>query len=144
MTDRRTFALGLASVVTLAGCATSRELATAPAPTGPVVETITAAQLAEMLAEGRVVLVDVRTPAEFAEVRLAGALNAPLSTFTPASIPQEERRETILMCRTSRRSAQAADMLSRFTNGRVRHLAGGIIAWQQAGLPTVAEPAPQA
>jgi rhodanese-related sulfurtransferase len=109
---------------------------------GAHVETITAAELSAMLAAGQVVLVDVRTPAEFAEARLAGALNAPLSTFEPASIPQEAGRETILMCRTSRRSAQAADMLSRHLNRRVRHLEGGIVAWQAAGLPTVAEPAP--
>lgn len=136
----------LAVALALGGCAGgSGGGAVAAIPgdeAGARVETITAAQLSAMLAAGQVVLVDVRTPAEFAEARLAGALNAPLSTFDPASIPQEAGRETILMCRTSRRSAVAAEMLSRHLNRRVRHLEGGIVAWQAAGLPTLAEPAP--
>jgi rhodanese-related sulfurtransferase len=137
-------ALALAASLTLSGCAESTASAQmAPGATqGARVETITAAQLAAMMAAGEVVLVDVRTPAEFAEVRLAGALNAPLSTFDPASIPMEQGRETILMCRSSRRSGQAAEMLSQHTGGLVRHLEGGIIAWQEAGLETLAEPAP--
>ena len=106
------------------------------------VETIPAADLAARVAAGEVLLVDVRTPAEFAESRIPGALNAPLSTFDPAAIPMEEGRETILYCRSSRRSGQAAEMLSEFTQGTVHHLEGGIMAWEEAGLETVAEPAP--
>jgi rhodanese-related sulfurtransferase len=137
-------ALALAASLALSGCAGSTATAqmSSGATQGARVEMITATQLAAMMAAGEVVLVDVRTPAEFAEVRLAGALNAPLSTFDPASIPMEQGRETILMCRSSRRSAQAAEMLSQHTGGLVRHLEGGIIAWQEAGLETLAEPAP--
>jgi len=136
--------LAIATSLALSGCAGSVDSvqASPAASQGARVETITAAQLAAMMAAGEVVLVDVRTPAEFAEVRLKGALNAPLSTFDPASIPMEEGRETILMCRSSRRSGQAAEMLSQYTGGLVRHLEGGIIAWEAAGLETLAEPTP--
>lgn len=85
-----------------------------------------------MLARGDVVLVDVRTPEEFGAGRLPGALNAPVETFDAASIPIEETRETILYCRSARRSEQAAQMLAEHTGGTVRHLAGGIIAWEEA------------
>ena len=101
---------------------------------------ISAADLAALLEQGKVILIDVRTPAEFAEARLHGALNAPLQTFDPAMIPQEEGRETILYCRSSGRSGQAAKILADHLGKRVRHMEGGIIAWQEAGLPTISQP----
>lgn len=106
---------------------------------------ISPAELSALIADGKVVLIDVRTPEEFAEARLAGALNAPLQTFDPASIPMEALvaetgRETILYCRSSARSARAAALLAAQIKGKVRHLEGGIIAWQEAGLPVIAQP----
>ena len=142
---RTTAALALAGAIALAGC-TPQPSEQAPAEEAAEsvagVETISAADLAAMLEAGEAVLVDVRTPEEFAELRLAGALNAPLSTFDPASMPIEDGRETILYCRSSRRSGQAAEMLSQHIGGTVRHLEGGIEAWQKAGLDTVSEPEP--
>lgn len=137
------FALTLA--VSLSGCSPEAEAEAATSEAAAVlaaVETISAADLAAMLEAGEAVLVDVRTPEEFAEARLAGALNAPLSTFDPASIPMEQARETILYCRSSRRSGEAAEMLAEHIGGTVRHLEGGIMAWEEAGLETLAEPRP--
>lgn len=109
----------------------------AASPAVASVETIDAETLAGMIARDEVVLIDVRTPEEFAEARIAGALNAPLQTFLPASIPIETRRETILYCRSSGRSARAARMLADHTGTRVRHLAGGLRAWIAADEPTI-------
>lgn len=106
----------------------------------PAVELLAAGDLSAKLAAGEAIVIDVRTPAEFAEARLPGALNAPLSTFDPASIPFVEGRETILYCRSSRRSGEAATMLAEHIGGTVRHLEGGILAWQEAGLSTLAQP----
>lgn len=143
---RKTAPFTLALAFALAACS-SQPVADAPAEEVTegvaAVETISAADLATMLEAGKAVLVDVRTPAEFAEARLAGALNAPLSTFDPGAVPMEDDRETILYCRSSRRSGQAAEMLAEHIGGKVRHLEGGIEAWQQAGLETVSEPAPE-
>lgn len=127
-------ALGLAS------CAAQASPAPEMAQRAATVETVTASELAAMIERGEVVLVDVRTPAEFEEGRLNGALNAPIQTFVPASIPIEAERETILYCRSSGRSGRAAQMLAEHTGGTVRHLEGGIIAWQEAGLPVVRAP----
>lgn len=142
---RKTAPFALALAFALAAC-TSQPAADAPVEETTkgvaAVETISAADLAAMLDAGEAVLVDVRTPTEFAEARLAGALNAPLSTFDPAAVPMEGDRETILYCRSSRRSGQAAEMLAEHIGGTVRHLEGGIEAWQAAGLDTVSEPEP--
>lgn len=102
----------------------------AEASSAAAVETLTASELAVLVESGEVVLVDVRTPGEFDEGRLPGALNAPVETFAAASIPMEEARETILYCRSARRSERAAQMLAEHTGRTVRHLEGGITAWQ--------------
>lgn len=133
----------LISALLLAGCYSpaSSDLDTAVgAQNQAKVALISATELATLLEQGKVILIDVRTPAEFAEARLHGALNAPLQTFDPAMIPQEEGRETILYCRSSGRSGQAAKILADHLGKRVRHMEGGIIAWQEAGLPTISQP----
>ena len=123
----------------LAGCATTGEqpAAAVAAEAAPRVETVTPEQLHAMLEAGSVVLIDVRTPYEYADGRIAGALNAPLTHFDPAAIPMEQGRETILYCGSSHRSGIAATALAEYTGGTVRHMAGGIKAWIAAGLPTV-------
>ncbi|MDE1467203.1 rhodanese-like domain-containing protein [Aurantiacibacter sp. D1-12] len=104
------------------------------------VETLDAIELMGLIEHGEVVLVDVRTPAEFGEGRLPGSLNAPVETFDPASIPMEAERETILYCRSAGRSARAAQMLAEHSGGTVRHLEGGIIAWGEAGGEVITSP----
>ena len=99
------------------------------------VEEVSAEALAARIARGEVVLVDVRTPEEFAEGHLAGAVNLPLDRFDPAALPRQSGRETILYCRSDRRSGIAAEAVAEALGQPVRHLDGGIVAWQAAGLP---------
>ena len=138
---RRTATLLLACALALAGCSGEGSVASAgnaaPAQAGAEVALVSAAELRSLMEQGKVVLVDVRTPAEFGEARLHGALNAPLQTFDPAAIPMEAERETILYCRSSGRSGRAATMLAEHLGTRVRHMEGGILAWQEAGFDTV-------
>jgi len=101
---------------------------------------VSPAELAALIEQGMVVLIDVRTPGEFDAARLHGSLNAPLQTFDPATIPIEAERETILYCRSSGRSGRAAKILAAHIGGKVRHMEGGILAWQKAGLPTIPQP----
>ena len=105
------------------------------------VELMSVEELAPLVAAGEVVLVDVRRPDEFAEGRLPGALNAPVETFDPAAIPIEDGRETILYCRSGNRSTRAAEMLAQHLQGKVRHVDGGIVAWQEAGGEVITSPA---
>lgn len=124
----------------LAGCATVPPAEAGAAQQGAAVVTLPASELASLIASGDVVLIDVRTPEEFAAGRLPGALNAPLQTFDPATIPIEQNRETILYCGSSRRSGIAAEQLSAYLGTEVRHLEGGIAAWQQAGGEVIRSP----
>jgi len=80
-------------------------------------------------------LIDVRTPQEFAEGHLPGAVNIPLDEFDPAALLPAGNSERILYCRSDRRSGIAAERLAQYENDTVLHMKGGIIAWEQAGLP---------
>jgi len=93
-------------------------------------------EVAQGLQEGRIVLVDVREPNETALERFPGAVLVPLSAFDPAAIPDTAGREVVFACRSGRRSVTAslAAQEQGFSYGS--HLAGGILAWKAAGLPT--------
>ena len=134
---RAALVLALATGAGLAACAPVPAVHSASTQQGASVVTLPATELAALIEAGEVVVIDVRTPAEFAESRLPGALNAPLGTFDPSAIPIEARRETILYCGSSRRSGIAATQLSEHLGRTVRHMEGGIQAWNEAGLATV-------
>ncbi len=125
----------------LSGCVSidnsgDRLTASPPIDALAAVETLPAEELASLISQGKVVLIDVRTPKEFESGSIAGALNAPVQSFDASAIPRDTTRETILYCRSSGRSKRAADMLAAEWNTKVRHLEGGIIAWNAAGQPT--------
>lgn len=91
-----------------------------------------------LIARGEAVVIDVREPAEFAAERIHGALNFPLSTFDPAALPEAGHRRIVLQCGTGKRSAMAVERCQAKGLAVDSHLAGGIMAWRGAGLPTVA------
>ena len=80
-------------------------------------------------------VIDVRTPRERAEKWIAGTTHRPLNTFTTAVADVARDRPVIVFCAGGYRSSIAASLLQRdgFTN--VSELAGGIAAWEAAGLP---------
>jgi rhodanese-related sulfurtransferase len=102
----------------------------------PAVRDLTPQEVARGLQEGRIVLVDVREPGETALERFPDAVLVPLSTFDPAAIPEPAGRDVVFACRSGRRSitASLAAQEQGFAYGS--HLAGGILAWKAAGLPT--------
>jgi rhodanese-related sulfurtransferase len=100
------------------------------------VRDLTPHEVAEGLQAGRVVLVDVREPNETAVERFPGAVLVPLSAFDPATIPAPPGSEVIFACRSGRRSVTASLAAQEQGFAYDSHLAGGILAWKAAGLPT--------
>ena len=100
-------------------------------------------------APGDAVVLDVREPAEFATGHLAGAVNIPRGVLEfqvdahPAlactTDPALARKDVplVLVCRSGGRAALAADSLQAMGFSNVRSIRGGMLAWQQAGLPLV-------
>ena len=100
------------------------------------VRDLTPQEVAQGVEDGRVMLVDVREPNETAVERFPQAVLVPLSSFDPAAIPDPAGRDVVFACRSGRRSVTAslAAQEQGFPYGA--HLAGGILAWKAAGLPT--------
>jgi rhodanese-related sulfurtransferase len=102
----------------------------------PSVRDLTPAEVARGLAEGRMLLVDVREPNETALERFPDAVLAPLSAFDAAGIAVPPGREVVFACRSGRRSVTASLAAQEQGFAYAAHLAGGILAWKAAGLPT--------
>jgi rhodanese-related sulfurtransferase len=102
----------------------------------PRVENLDPAEVARGLTEGRMLLVDVREPNEVAVEAYPDAIVVPLSSFDPGAIPDPQGRRVVFACRSGRRSVTASLAAQEQGYPYDAHLAGGILAWKAAGLPT--------
>ena len=93
-------------------------------------------EVARGMAENRMMLVDVREPNETAAESFPGAVLVPLSSFDPACIPDPQGREVVFACRSGKRSVTASQAAQAAGFPYDAHLAGGIKAWKEMGLPT--------
>ena len=84
------------------------------------------------------VIVDVRTPEEFATGYLEGAVNLCVECDAQLLLDNLDPNDDILLyCRTGRRSANALEILRENGYEKVYNMLGGITAWVNAGYPTV-------
>lgn len=97
------------------------------------VSTIETDELAEGLAAGRILLVDVREPHEFAAGRIPGSVSMPLSQFDPASIPHVPGRATVFSCAAGVRSLRALEFAQAAGLDFRTHYAGGFRGWVMSG-----------
>lgn len=100
-------------------------------------ETLPVGEFAQRIQSKSVVLVDVRTPKEYAEGHLQGATNVTWGDdfekqWNAAGI--KKRFTVAVYCRSGRRSKAAAKELVKM-GYNVIDLDGGIMAWQKAGKP---------
>src|SRR5579859_4248260 len=87
---------------------------------------LTPAQVKSALDVHKIVLIDVREPAEFAAERIRGALNYPLSAFDPGALPKADDRAIVFQCGSGKRSALAVEHCRKWGRDIDAHLAGGI------------------
>ena len=88
------------------------------------------------MAEGRYLLVDVREPNEIAVDAYPDAVVVPLSSFDPQDIPDAHGKQVVFACRSGKRSVTASLAAQAGGLAYDKHLAGGMLAWKAAGLPT--------
>jgi rhodanese-related sulfurtransferase len=79
-------------------------------------------------------LLDVRTPQEFASGHIPGAINISLQTLESRLSELPTDQPIVVYCRSGNRSATAGQMLLRRGFTQLYDL-GGIITWQAQGLP---------
>jgi rhodanese-related sulfurtransferase len=83
------------------------------------------------------VVLDVREPAEFSAGHILNAVNVPAAALEDNGELDEayRGRPLIVCCRTGPRAARASALLRKRGHTSVFKLAGGILAWEGAGLP---------
>jgi len=104
------------------------------------IEEIEPFEASEEIEGGDVVLIDTREPHEYQESHLEGGKLVPpglLGDEIAAAAPDKSAR-TILYCRSGSRSTKAAEQMRTLGYEDVASVAGGILAWQEQGLPVVA------
>lgn len=91
--------------------------------------------LAETATGARVV--DVREPHELRGDlgHVAGVENVPLARMGEAAARFRKDEHIVLVCRSGRRSGRAAEALAAAGFSYVMNLEGGMVAWNEAGLP---------
>ncbi len=92
-------------------------------------------------------LVDVREPSEFAALHIPGAINVPRGVLEQAcewdydetvpALVTDRERETVVICRSGRRSALAADVMRQLGFANAVSLKLGVRGWNDAELPLV-------
>ena len=106
----------------------------------PIVENVSLDELKAGLADGSIVLVDVREPNEWAAGHIPGALFNPLSSFDPDALPKEEGKRVVLHCRSGRRSITALGLAQQAGRDDVRaHFGGGMLEWVGSGEEVVTD-----
>ena len=103
-------------------------------PRADEVTNLTPEEVAAGLREGRILLVDVREPNETSVESYPDAVIVPLSCFD--ATPDPQGKQVVFACRSGRRSITASVAAQDAGYPYSAHLAGGIIAWKAAGLPT--------
>ena len=100
-------------------------------------------------ASGDALVIDVREPAEFETGHIPGSINIPrgvlefqvdahpaVANVSDPALSHKERA-IVVVCRTGGRAALSALSLQRLGFADVRSIAGGVLAWGEAGLPLV-------
>ncbi len=102
-----------------------------------LVHHVNAVEAQKLVAAKKVVVVDVRSPGEFAAGHIAGATNINFHSadFAQAISGLDTNRSYLVHCAVGGRSTQALPKFEKLPFQSIYHLDGGIKAWEKAGLP---------
>lgn len=107
------------------------------------IPSVSASEFDKGIKTDSVQLLDVRTPREYAEGHIVGALNINVQSDDFQRMAEKElsKGSTILVyCRSGRRSMDAAEILTKL-GYKVVNLKGGIIEWEEDGFPVTKQKA---
>lgn len=100
-------------------------------------DTWTPQEVAAAYDKGEIVLIDVRTPAEYMFEHVEGAMLAPMSFIKVKNIPDNEKRPVVFYCGSGVRSKRVAGMYLDAGHENVAHMEGGFGAWKANKLPYI-------
>lgn len=96
---------------------------------------VTAGELASLMSDEAVQVIDVRGASEWDAGHLPGVPNMPLATLAARVAEISRDRPVVVHCQRGGRSAVAASLLRARGVERVANFTGGFTAWRDAGLP---------
>lgn len=136
-------AIAVAAVAFTAACGSSADAdatgvaEAAEAADAPGVRVVDLDTAERLLGEPDRIVIDVRTPGEYDEIRLAGArlIDLQSPTFADDIAALDRELSYLIYCRTANRSASARALMDELDFVDVADVAGGIVAWADAGLP---------
>jgi rhodanese-related sulfurtransferase len=99
--------------------------------------TIDVHELQQLLADGKIMLLDVRGDDEFSYAAIAGSVHIPLPELPRRADELNPARPIAVLCHHGLRSEMAARWLERNGFTDVSNVAGGIDAWSMHVDPTV-------
>jgi rhodanese-related sulfurtransferase len=118
-------------------------VATQTAPPGdkpgakPETHLVEAAEAKQLIADKKVVVLDVRTPQEFANGHITGAINLDFrdKDFAAKVAKLDTNKTYLVHCAAGIRSAKACEIMTPLSFKSLYDLKGGLSAWQKAGYP---------
>ena len=125
--------------------AATEAVAENPVLDAKTVSPISPGELMQRIAENDSILIlDVRTPDEYAESHLPGAINLPHTEISTrlSELPSDRSREIVVHCMTGRRADIAREILKNEAYTNVRELSGHFAEWSALDLPLEQGPAP--
>ncbi len=87
--------------------------------------------------EPELVILDVRTDAEYNNGHIEGATNIPVEELANRLTELDKNSELLVYCRTGNRSSTAVSILDDAGFSKIYHMSEGISAWTQQGYPVV-------
>ncbi len=83
-------------------------------------------------------IIDVRTGTEYRRSRIPGAVSVPITELRKRlpALGLDPNRPVVAICLSAHRSIPAVRLLQAHGFQHVRQLAGGMLSWWRAGLPT--------
>lgn len=87
--------------------------------------------------DGKLVVLDVRTPEEFKAGHIAAATNIDFKAadFADKLGKLDKDKTYVLHCQSGRRSTASLEVFQKLGFKKIVHLDGGFVAWEKAGLP---------
>ena len=132
-------ALPFVMLLLLAACGaqTPRNPPAGNAATPIAYATIDADRFEQMSRQPGVVILDVRSPEEYAQGHIRGAVNIDVGApdFTQKVAALDKNATYLVHCRSGRRSVQACDNMAGLDFSHLYNLDGGINAWTARGKP---------
>lgn len=104
-------------------------------------KTVPAGEYQQLIAAKKgALLIDVRTPAEFAQDHLPNAVNIDYNDgdFQPKMLELDKSKPVLIYCLSGGRSGKALQWMGEAGFKEVYNLKGGILQWKAANLPVVA------